>query len=182
MKILHAGCGNHPFPFEWWPAGVQEFRYDIDPQHGTEYQGSITDLSQFDDNSFDGVYCAHTLEHLYPHDVQVAVGEFYRVLRPGGHIVLLVPDLEDIRPTEDLLYMTPCRRTLPNGEVEEFLSRVTGIDLIYGLRVTIVETVYMAHHIGFNSTTLAAELKTAGFSRVETKRLPVYNLMGAAIK
>jgi SAM-dependent methyltransferase len=39
--------------------------------------------------SFDVVYCSHVLEHV-PDD-RAAIREFYRILRPGGWAILLVP-------------------------------------------------------------------------------------------
>lgn len=48
----------------------------------------ITNI-EFPDNSFDLFYCSHVLEHV-PQDT-VAMAELYRVLRPGGWGLLLVP-------------------------------------------------------------------------------------------
>jgi ubiquinone/menaquinone biosynthesis C-methylase UbiE len=44
----------------------------------------------FEDNSFDCVSLCETLEHVYD-DVE-AIKQIYRVLRPGGRLVLTVPD------------------------------------------------------------------------------------------
>ena len=43
----------------------------------------------FDDNSFDLVACTETLEHV--RDVQLALSEIRRVLRPGGRLALTTP-------------------------------------------------------------------------------------------
>jgi SAM-dependent methyltransferase len=43
----------------------------------------------FRDATFDAVYCAEVLEHLF--DPALAVSELHRVLRPGGKIVASVP-------------------------------------------------------------------------------------------
>ena len=48
----------------------------------------LTDIP-YPDGSFDVVYASHVLEHI-PDD-QLAMREIYRVLRPGGWAVLLVP-------------------------------------------------------------------------------------------
>lgn len=47
-------------------------------------------LRAFADGSFDGVVASHMIEHLA--NPVAALVEFWRVLRPGGRLVLLVPD------------------------------------------------------------------------------------------
>ena len=49
-------------------------------------QGSVEQL-EFDDASFDAVSCTQTL--LYVDDFDTALGELYRVLKPGGCIVIV---------------------------------------------------------------------------------------------
>lgn len=44
---------------------------------------------QFPDASFDLIYCSHVLEHI--DDDYLALGEFYRVLKPGGQAIIMVP-------------------------------------------------------------------------------------------
>jgi SAM-dependent methyltransferase len=46
------------------------------------------------ENSCDGVYCSHVLEHLAYDDCLLAVRNTYRILKPGGHFRCVVPDLE----------------------------------------------------------------------------------------
>jgi len=48
-------------------------------------QGSILDLP-FDNNSFDAILCQHVLMDIK--DKSVAVKEFFRVLKPGGQLIL----------------------------------------------------------------------------------------------
>jgi ubiquinone/menaquinone biosynthesis C-methylase UbiE len=43
----------------------------------------------FPDNHFDSVLCTQVLEHVFEHDKMMK--EIYRVLKPGGHIILTVP-------------------------------------------------------------------------------------------
>jgi SAM-dependent methyltransferase len=45
---------------------------------------------QFGDDTFDIIYCSHVLEHV--EDDRKAISEFYRILKPGGWAVLMVPD------------------------------------------------------------------------------------------
>jgi predicted SAM-dependent methyltransferase len=45
-------------------------------------------------NSCDGVYASHVLEHLSRQDIDKALAETYRILKPDGIFRLVVPDLE----------------------------------------------------------------------------------------
>lgn len=46
-------------------------------------------LRGLDDNSFDFVYSSHLLEHVP--DVELALTNWWRVLKPGGYLLLLLP-------------------------------------------------------------------------------------------
>jgi predicted SAM-dependent methyltransferase len=50
----------------------------------------------YPEHSFDVVYHSHVLEHFKKQRAQQFVGECYRVLKPGGIIRVVVPDLEQI--------------------------------------------------------------------------------------
>jgi len=52
-------------------------------------QVDITDMACYEDNSFDSFVCSHVLEHV-PEDIK-AIQELYRVLKPGGWGILMVP-------------------------------------------------------------------------------------------
>jgi len=47
-------------------------------------------LDRIEDESFDFVYSSHTLEHVA--DASAALRNWYRVVKPGGHLILFVPD------------------------------------------------------------------------------------------
>lgn len=162
MRILHAGCGIDRLPA--WLEG-EEVRLDLEPAVKPDIVASFTDLG--DIGEFDVVYCSHALEHLYPQDVSAALKEFRRVLKPGGKVVLFVPDLEDVKPTEDVLYVSPS-------------GPITGLDMIYGFRPALRDFPHMAHHTGFTAQTMRYALEDAGFVGVVTQRLGSHNLMAGA--
>jgi ubiquinone/menaquinone biosynthesis C-methylase UbiE len=147
--------------------GGEEVRLDIDPDTKPDIVASMTDMGEI--GPFDAVYSSHALEHLYPHDVPVALAEFLRVLRGGGMALVIVPDLEDVRPTEEVLYETPA-------------GPVAALDLYYGYRPWLRTCPYMAHHTGFISATLEKALAAVGFQNVRTQRLSGWNLMGVGLK
>lgn len=138
-------------------------RLDIDPRTRPDIVGNMTAIGAIE--PVDAVYCSHSLEHLYPHEVPIALAEFRRVLKPGGALVILVPDLEGVPATDEVL---------PNSDL-------CGLHLYYGDAAHIEEFPYMAHHCGFVASTLRGAIERAGFSAVQTQRMHHYNLMGTGI-
>src|SRR5581483_7471956 len=104
--VLNVGCGYprrqglHPaFHGPEW----RELRLDIDPAVKPDIVCSITAMDPVATGSVDAVWSSHNLEHLYRHEVPRALAEFLRVLRPGGLLLLTLPDLQkaarhDLRP------------------------------------------------------------------------------------
>src|SRR5262252_6440154 len=118
-QILHAGCGGEPMPP--WLDGA-EVRLEIDAAVKPDIVASMTDMGAI--GSYDAIYCSHALEHLYPHEIPLALGEFLRVLKPGGAAIIIVPDLEDAEPTDEVLYVSPG-------------GPIAGFDLFYGHRASV---------------------------------------------
>lgn len=79
----------------------------------------------FEDSSFDIIYCSHVLEHI-PDDKK-AMKEIYRVLKPGGWAMLQVP-LDTTRETtyEDFSIIKPSEREEAFGQADHV--RVYGKD------------------------------------------------------
>jgi SAM-dependent methyltransferase len=73
------------------------------------------------DNSADGVYASHVLEHLSLTDFWLALRNTFRLLKPGGLFRLVVPDLE----ARARIYL----KKLESGEVEAnaWLMRTAGL-------------------------------------------------------
>jgi ubiquinone/menaquinone biosynthesis C-methylase UbiE len=166
MRLLHAGCGGSKLPY-WFGDKYEEVRLDIDPEVKPDIVASLVDLG--DIGTFGLVYTSHCVEHLYPKDVRTALAEFYRVTAPGGSTVVIVPDLEGVQATEEVLY--EC-----DG------GPITGLDMIYGCRNDMENNQFMAHHCGFVTETLEKAMKAAGFESVTMKRLPQHNLMAVGQK
>lgn len=152
-RILHVGCGHEPLPDIL--QGHTETRLDVDPECKPDIVASMTDMGEI--GPFDAVYSCHCLEHLYPHDVPRALSEMFRVLAPGGTAMIRVPDLEDVRPSDDVVYESPA-------------GPISGLDMYYGLRSQLANRPYMAHHTGFVQATLVKALTEAGFAPVKVTR------------
>lgn len=56
--------------------------------------GDCRNLSWFRDNALDYVYSSHVLEDFPEHETAAILREWTRVIRPGGRLILLLPDQE----------------------------------------------------------------------------------------
>jgi SAM-dependent methyltransferase len=158
--VLHVGCGPaHEMSLHerFRGADWHEVRLDIDPGVNPDVVASITDMSPVPSESVDAVWSHHNLEHIFAHEVPLALAEFHRVLRPGGEVLLATPDLQSVAKEIAAGRLESTLYKAPGGEI-------AALDIIYGLR-TDIETgrEYMAHRTGFTAETLQRKFKQAGF-------------------
>lgn len=66
---------------------------------GVDYRLDIMDMKIFEDSSFDFFICSHVLEHVF--DDRKALAELYRILKPGGQGILVVPILLTAREIDE---------------------------------------------------------------------------------
>ncbi|MDD1503983.1 methyltransferase domain-containing protein [Lysinibacillus sp. CNPSo 3705] len=86
--MLNIGCGS-TFHEDWVNVDIystSEHVIEMDIRKGIA----------FEDSSFDVVYSSHVLEHMSKNAAEELVKEMMRVLKPGGILRLVVPDLEAI--------------------------------------------------------------------------------------
>lgn len=87
MNLLNIGCGGH-FHEAWTNIDLVSTSPHVrayDLRKGLPYS----------EGTFDAVYTSHVLEHLSPETAQASLREQLRVLKSGGIIRVVVPDLED---------------------------------------------------------------------------------------
>jgi predicted SAM-dependent methyltransferase len=181
-KLLHIGCGpkrkdrtTRDFNNDTW----HEIRLDIDPTVLPDVTGTMTDMGTVASASVQGIFSSHNIEHLYPHEVPVALAEFLRVLSDDGFAVITCPDLQSVCAliAEDKLI--DAAYTSPAGPIAP-------LDILYGFRRSMAEgNLYMAHRCGFTRKVLHATLQAAGFASVATLargRAPFFDLWALASK
>ena len=94
---------------------------DLDPNKAM-VKMDITDI-QYPDEYFDVIYCCHVLEHV-PEDT-TAMREFYRVLKKGGWVLIVVPVHRE-KTYEDLSITDSEERRKVFGHSEHV--RICGLD------------------------------------------------------
>ena len=163
-QFLHVGCGSNrktetPFKDTNW----QEIRLDIDPKYKPDFIGSMTEMHSVGDSSMDAVFSSHNIEHLFLHEVPLALREFKRVLKPDGFALITCPDLQSVceivarDQLDDPIYISPS-------------GPIAAIDIIYGHREAIQRgETYMAHRCGFTAKTMGNTLLAEGFTTITTR-------------
>jgi SAM-dependent methyltransferase len=99
-RLLHAGCGSgqvdiglhRHFRITALDISVNALTLYYRNNPGAErlLHGSILKIP-CEENSFDGVYNMGVLEHFTAQEIEQILGEFRRVLKPGGKIVVFWP-------------------------------------------------------------------------------------------
>jgi ubiquinone/menaquinone biosynthesis C-methylase UbiE len=83
-------------------------------------QGDIHALP-FPDTSFDAIVCSSVLYHQWVSDVEGAIGEMHRVLRPGGTLLINVPAFPFLHSAHDEAVMTA--RRFRKREIRQLLQK-----------------------------------------------------------
>ncbi len=162
-KFLHVGCGPKTkvqttpvFASDEW----EEVRLDIDENRNPDIISALPDLSDIETSSYDAIFSSHNIEHLFPHEVDIALLEFNRVLKDDGYLLITCPDLKSVAKHVaedkllDVLYESPA-------------GPISALDILYGHRLSLQKgNHYMAHKCGFTRTVLMGLFNNAGFKAV----------------
>lgn len=178
--FLHVGCGGsrkeHTTPAfaqdDW-----RELRFDIDEKAKPDIVGTMTDMTAVSSASVDALYSSHNIEHLFPHEVPVALAEFHRVLKADGFVVVTCPDIQSVAALV-------AEGRLVDAAYVSSAGPIAPLDILYGLRSALeAGNHYMAHKCGFTEQLLARELMAAGFASVAHLRRPAsFDLWAVASK
>ena len=112
-RCLDVGSG----PGKVWPplTGI-----DIATNGGrpvTDMVGDGRDLSMFADEAFDGVFSSFLLQMFEPSETAEVLAEWASKIKVGGHLVLYVPDADQV-PDE---HLAGYKRAFRRGEIEALL-------------------------------------------------------------
>ncbi len=181
QTLLHVGCGQkrkdrttRGFNNDNW----HEIRLDIDPSVLPDVTGTMTDMTLVKTSTVDAIFSSHNIEHLYPHEVPIALKEFVRVLSEDGITVITCPDLLSVSELVAQDKLTDPAYDSPAGAIAP-------IDIIYGHRKSMeLGNLYMAHRCGFTRKVLHSTLLSNGFAKVATlaRGGPYFDLWAVASK
>lgn len=108
-RVLDAGCGEGVLVDEYASRLHIE---GIDPNYSSARvrSGSLTDLP-YGTGTFDRALCLDVLEHLSFDEQPRALSELHRVLRPGGELLVSVPNLAHLQSRIHFLLLGRLIRT-----------------------------------------------------------------------
>jgi len=86
--LVNLGCGSRFHPL--W------INFDIEPTDGKVFASDLRKPIPLPASCADVVYHSHLLEHLSKSDGSRLLADCYRILKPGGIIRIVVPDLEQL--------------------------------------------------------------------------------------
>lgn len=123
---------------------------------------------KYKNNSVDHILCSHFLEHLFHDQGQFLISEFYRILKPGGTIHIILPDLEKMT-REYIKKEDPCA-------ADEFMASILAYEKSgISLRAKILDVTgnYGFHHLWmYDKKSIKKKLEDAGFTVFQYLEVP----------
>jgi predicted SAM-dependent methyltransferase len=151
-SLLNVGCGDRFFPsfinldYNWIP--------------GVDLCWDLSRPLPFPDNSLEGIFSEHCLEHLSLSQAHHLIGEFWRTLAPGHIVRIIVPDAE-------LFIRTYCHWM--SGTKHPFpLPYLCDLADMTFSPIQIVNAIFRnyGHQYAYDYDLLSKMLKLQGFSKV----------------
>lgn len=154
--ILDLGCG----PVHWnFGNEGKVIRVDIREECEPDWRGDVT-LLPFGNEEFDIVFSSHTLEHIPRDDVDRALNEWVRVLKQGGEIRLILPNI-----------------AWAADRIKEGIVNNDVLNVLYGSQ----EYKENFHRVGFTPKVIAGLLEERGLEVTENET-DGYNILIKATK
>lgn len=91
---LHLGCGRR------YLDGYVHI--DINKFDHIDYYAEVHNLSFINDNVVEQIYASHVLEYYDSEEVEMVLLEWKRVLKPGGELMIAVPNFDSLIKVYDL--------------------------------------------------------------------------------
>jgi predicted SAM-dependent methyltransferase len=145
---LHLGCGD--VIINGW------INVDL-CNPAAQVKADAKDLNMFEDNSIDEIYSSHLIEHFHFHDGLKVLKEWKRVLKPGGKLVVELPD-----------FLACCKKFIESSEED----RVNQYVSFWGYPWESGQT----HLFGYTKSQMRWSLEQLGFTNL--KELPALRYTG----
>lgn len=166
---LDVGCGSRPRPGH---AGV-----DVRPLPGVRFVCPAWELgSAVDAGSVESIYSRHFLEHLSFAQGALTLRVFRRLLRPGGELHLIVPDIR--WHMLQFLHAGPRSLSAANARWTDRQHALAGF---WGWQREGKTALWDVHKSGYDDTLLREALGEAGFVRASRREAQPWHLSMSAV-
>lgn len=173
MRVLNVGGNTKDIPLPELYDGWEHYLLDIDEKANPDILCDARNMFGIKEK-FDSVYCSHTLEHFYPHEVPKVLQGFKHVLDKNGFVYIKVPDLEAV------IQKVAKGMRLDEPLYTSQMGTITPLDMIYGHHGEIERSGhdYFAHKIGYSKDLLQKYLKDFRYTYVYPINLELYAAAG----
>ncbi len=186
IDLVHLGCGPNARPTRWadydgsWNARINSLSpvlrklvrkgFALSGRRVLTFPSHVRYLNllkrfPFPEGVVDAIYAAHVWEHLYLADASAATAECFRVLRPGGRLRLVVPDLRYLAER----YLRTGGARAAHEFQASLLLRETARERSIMIRTYNLFTDYHSHKFMFDAEALVEHFRLAGFRDVRAR-------------
>lgn len=139
LTALDLGCGRGEWLELLGECGVKGEGVDLDSSMLSECwklglnainKNALTALTEANDDSLDIISAFHLAEHLNFSDLIILVQQSFRVLRPGGILILETPNSENINVATSSFYLDPTHQNPLPRLLVSFLYEYVGFSEI----------------------------------------------------
>lgn len=149
--ILNIGAGKQRIPGHYC-IDAQEHpkaRRPLDLRFTFEFDGArLRHWLPLDNCTADEIHNYHFIEHFYEWEAPALVGEFFRLLKPGGRLVVECPDI------------MKCAKNLLNGATDQLCMFGFYGDGNH-------QNPFMCHKFGYSPKTIKRLLSRQGFDNIQ---------------
>lgn len=175
MRLLNVGsAGSRDVPPVYF--GWEQDTLDIDPNVNPDIVCDARQMRTLPPAKYDGIYCSHTLEHFFKHEVPTVLSGFLHALKPSGFAQIAVPNMTALfaavasRDIDETWYVSP------GGPISFH-------DVIYGWGRQVAQgNQFYCHKTGFTEQSLTKACTKAGFRTTMTAADEAGNLHAFAFK
>lgn len=161
--VANLGCGagrvlgTTNFKAHEWD---REIRVDLDSSFEPDVVSDLRAIALPSDH-VDAVWMSHTLEHFTRDEAHDVLKEARRILKPGGSIIVIVPDI-----CSKLIWNALRRGDIERPVVDAPAGTFTAVEYLYGMAEP---GLYMGHKWGYSRSTLL-RLMRLYFERTNIQR------------
>ena len=141
---LRLNCGSGQRPFGTTGDGAW-INIDIQKRWNPDVVADIRSMPMFEDNTAEYIVLHHVMEHFGLGECDDCIRECYRILAPGGSLIVMVPDIDALvkrwirKEITDYIFFTNVYGAYLHDEADRHKWGFIGKTLAEGLRSAVTE-------------------------------------------